>query len=413
MTAEDRSSIPSINPLERFIAPPGLDGSHGTNRLDRSRKSIAADDDVAAVTAWLSSLTDSSDVTVNIYRSAAEKLLNWSCFSRGKALSSMDDADLQAFLEFLTAPRPTLDWICSSGVRRSSPDWRPFKGPLSLASVRQVVSTSALLFKWMGSTGYASMPHIADRRVVRSGIATSGLTTTMSARGTPRTLSRKAWTWVQDVLIAGVEPQTRLAVELMYFANLKVEEIRELRLADCVAPSSESLAWRLQIESMTNFWRCVYLLPPVGKSLSELFESHPMQASAELSAMETRPWSELLFGSRQQIVRAARNVLRNSAKLAAAEGDAQSAEELGGATLTYFRGALESHSGGDSAFILGFIANAKGGRSLVAEYFRRIVLDNEATAAGWARLAEYWEPYSERIALTSKTRASQKAWAGL
>ncbi|MFT7773340.1 hypothetical protein [Roseateles sp.] len=405
MNAELQPRIPSITTLERFIAPPGLNGSHGSNRLDRGRKSTEADNDVDAVIAWLSSLTDASDATISSYRSAAEKLLNWSCFSRGKALSSLDDADLQAFVEFLAAPRPALDWICKSGESRDSQDWRPFTGPLSMASVRLVVAAAAVLFKWMGVTGYASMPPIADSRLVRSGLATQGLAANISARGTPRTLSREAWTWVMEVLIAGVEPTSRLAIELMYFANLKVEEIRQLRLADCVAPSSDSVAWRLQLESMTNCLQCVYVLPPLGKSLSELFAAHSAQPSTTLSALEMRQGSELLFGGggRDRIAGAVRSVLRRAADLAEADGDAQSAEELRGATLTYFRGALESHSGGDRAFILGFIANAKGCRSVTAEYFRRIVLDNEATAAGWARLAEHWQPYSERLALASKT----------
>ncbi len=408
MNAELQPRIPSITTLERFIAPPGLNGSHGSNRLDRGRKSTEADNDVDAVIAWLSSLTDASDVTISSYRSAAEKLLNWSCFSRGKALSSLDDADLQAFVEFLAAPRPALDWICRSGESRDSQDWRPFTGPLSLASVRQVVAAASLLFEWLGVAGYASMPAIAGSRLVRSGLATQGLAANISARGTPRTLSCEAWTWVKEVLIAGVEPTSRLAIELMYFANLKVEEIRQLRLADCVAPSSDSLAWRLQVESMTNCLRCVYVLPPLGNSLSELFEAHSAQPSTTLLVLEMRQGSELLFGGggRDRIAGAVRSVLRRAADLTEADGDVRSAEELRSATLTYFRGALESHSGGDRAFILGFVANAEGCRSVTAEYFRRIVLDNDAIAAGWARLAEHWQPYSKRLALTSKKRGT-------
>jgi len=188
----------------------------------------------------------------------------------------------------------------------------------------------------------------------------------------------------------------------MYFANLKAEEIGKLRFADCIAPSSDNVAWRLQVDSMTNCLRCVYALPPLGKSLSELFEKHPASPSMSLSTPELRQGSELLFGSANEICQCVRSILRRSANLAAADGDTQGAEELRGASVTLFRGALESHAGGDSAFILGFVANARGCRSLTAEYFRRIVLDNEATNAGWTRLAEHWQPYSERLSLASK-----------
>jgi hypothetical protein len=404
MNAELQPETPSITTLERFIAPPGLDGSHGTNRMERSRKSIEADNDVEAVTAWLLSLTDPSEITVRSYRGAAEKLLNWSCFSRAKALSSLDEADIRAFAEFLAAPRPASDWICRNGESRNSPQWRPFTGPLSLASVRLVFTVLSLLFNWLGVAGYALMPSISCRRPLHSGLATQGLTANISARGMPRTFSREAWAWVKEVLTAGVERQTRLAIELMYFANLKLAEIQQLRLADCVAPSSDSLAWRLQVESMTNCLRCVYVLPPVGKSLSEFFEGHPAQPSMTLSALEARQGSELLFGSGNRLSGHVKSVLRRSADLAEADGDTQSAEELRGATLTYFRGALESHAGSDRTFILGVVANAKGCRSVTAEYFRGIVLTNEATAAGWARLAEHWQPYIERLSLASTAR---------
>lgn len=402
MNAELQPKTPSIATLERFIAPSGLDGINGANRLARGRKSIDADTDVEAVRAWLSSVTDVSDVTVKIYRSAAEKLLNWSSFSRGKALSSLDDADLQAFIEFLAAPHPALDWICRTRVSRDSPDWRPFAGPLSLASIRQVISATSSLFSWLSVVGYASMPSIDGNRLVRDGVAMHGLTANISAVGVSRTLSREAWAWVKEVLIAGVDFRTRLAIELMYFANLKAEEIRKLRLADCVAPSSDCVAWRLQVDSMTNCLRCVYALPPLGKSLSQLFETHSAPPNTSLLTQEIRQRSELLFDSGNWISHSIRRTLRRSADLAAANGDIQGAEELQHATLTYFRGALESHAGCDQAFVLGFVANAKGCRSITAEYLRRTVLDNEATIAGWTRLAEHWQLYSERLSLASK-----------
>ncbi|MBD9391446.1 hypothetical protein [Acidovorax sp. ACV01] len=398
MNAERQLHTPSITTLERFVSPPGLDGSDGVNRLAPERKSIDADTDVEAVRAWISSLNDVSDVTVTSYRTAAEKLLNWSCFARGKPLSSLNVADLEAFVEFLAAPYPSLDWICKTRARDSL-DWRPFAGPLSQASVRMVISAMSSLFRWLSVVGYASMPSISGKRRVRDGSADHGLTLNISAAGIPRTFSREAWAWIKEVLIGGVDFRTRLTIELLYFANLKLEEIRRLRLADCVAPSCDCVAWRVQVDSMTNCLRCVYALPPLGDSLSQLFEMQSMSVSTSLQALENRPKSELLFDSGQWLRPTVTRILRRSADLAAANGDNQSAKELRDATLMYFRGALESHSGGDSAFVLGFVANARGCRSIAAQYLRRTVLDNEATNAGWMRLAEHWRPYSERLSL--------------
>lgn len=102
----------------------------------------------------------------------------------------------------------------------------------------------------------------------------------------------------------------------------------------------------------------------------------------------------------------AKRILRRSAELAAAGGDQKGAYELRNANLTCFRGALESHSGGDQAFVLGFVANAQGCRSIAAQYTRRTILDNEATTAGWLRLAEHWKPYVERLSLAESNGGS-------
>lgn len=401
-TVENSMNIerqPRITTLERFIAPPGLDGEYGLNRLSRGGKSINADNDVEAVRLWLSTLINVSDATVRIYRSTAEKLLNWSCFSRGKALSSLDDADLDSLVEFLAAPRPALDWICRASVPRNSQHWRPFRGPLALASVRQLVSTASSLFDWLGVVGYAAMPSISKARAVRLGAARQGVVANISAIGMRRTLSVEAWIWVTKVLISGVELRSRLAVELIYFANLKVEEISQLRLSDCVAPSSDCVCWRLQVDSMTNRLRCVYLLPPVGASLSQVFETHTRLPSASLSAPEIRQGSELLFDESNGPAQCIKKILRRSADIAGAGGDTHCSEELRGATLTCFRGALESHAGSDQAFILGFVANARDSRCTTANYFRGIVLNTEAITTGWTRLAKQWKPYSELLSL--------------
>lgn len=225
MNAERQLKAPAIATLERFVAPLGLDGSDGVNRLAPDHRSIEADTDIEAVRAWMSSLTNLSDFTVRSYRTAAEKLLNWSCFARGKALSSLNDTDIQAFVEFLEAPYPSLDWICRTRAPRDSLDWRPFTGPLSLASVRMVVAAMSSLFSWLEVAGYASMPSISGKRLVRQGSARHGLSVNISAVGILQTLSREAWAWITEVLIDGVDFRTRLTIELLYFANLKLEEI--------------------------------------------------------------------------------------------------------------------------------------------------------------------------------------------
>lgn len=404
MNSEHEFGLPSIAPLDRFIAPPGLDGINGINRRVARHKSIAADTDIEAVRLWILSLTDVSESTVVSYRAAAEKLLNWSCFARGKALSSLDETDLHAFVEFLAAPFPTSDWIRRPRVPREFQDWRPFAGPLSLASVRLVLSVISLLFDWLRIVGYASMPSIPGARVVREGFATSGLVANVSARGMTRTLSVKAWFWIKEELSADVDFRIRFVIELMYFANLRLEEIRRLRLADCIAPSNDCAAWRLQLDSMTNCLQCVYLLPPLGESMKQLFEIQSALPFTSLHTLESRQRSELIFDSRNWMPFAIKSVLRRSADAALGGGDSKSAIELRQARLTCFRGALESHSGHDPAFILGFIANAQGSRMVVGKYLRHKILTDEAIKAFWTRLGEHWKTYSDRLTQIRKHR---------
>ncbi len=411
MKSENNYEIPSIAPLERFIAPYGLDGSNGINRREAEYKSIEANTDIEAVKEWILSLTEVSKDTAFSYRNAVEKLLNWSCFTRGKALSSLDNADLHEFVEFLAAPFPTSAWICRGRVPRESQDWRPFAGPLSQASVRLVISAICSLFTWLTISGYALMPSISRARTVRKGRAMNGLNAYISAVSMPRTLSQKAWSWVKEALIADVPFRTRFVIELMYFANLKVEEVRKLRQADCIAPSARCLAWRLQVDSMTNRLRCVYLVPPLGHSLQQLFEMQFLLPSTSLRAPEFRQKSELLFESGQWMGPAIKRVLKKSADLASAGGDTQVAKEIVQAKLTYFRGAFESHSGHDPAFILGLVANARGCRTLIAKYLLYEILEDDAINAAWKRLAGHWQLYSERLSQVSETSPTTLARA--
>lgn len=385
--------------MEQFVAPPGLDGSNGKFRLPCEYKSIKANTDIEAVRAWIASLTEISGTTVTGYRSSVEKILNWACFARGKALSSLDNSDLQAFVDFLAAPYPALDWICRSYASRDSPDWRPFSGPLSKGSVQVVMSAVSSLFSWLDEVGYASMPLIAANQHRRDGFSTLRLTTNTSVACASRTLSSKAWLWIKEVITGGIDFRTRFVIELMYFGNLRVEEIRRLRIADCIAPSSDCVAWRLQVDSMTNRLGCVYVLPPICNSLTHLFELCSESPSASLQAPEIRRTSKLLLAPCQWIPYSVKCILRRSADLARSNGDKQTEEELRNSTLIRFRGALEEHVGHDPAFILGFVANAKGSRDITAKYLQRKSLDNNAIRSGWMRIAEHWQPYSERLSL--------------
>jgi hypothetical protein len=102
-------------PLERFLLPAHLDGSHGRNRAN-AEPFIPMAHDLAAVNAWLG-LFDASSHTCRNYRREVERLLLWAIIAQNKALSSLDAADLAAYRSFLYDPQPADIWIAPPPIQ--------------------------------------------------------------------------------------------------------------------------------------------------------------------------------------------------------------------------------------------------------------------------------------------------------
>lgn len=82
-----------VRPIESLRIPADLSGAAGTNRARSAVRHISANDDLAAVTAWLARYTDAPG-TVAAYRKEAERLLLWTVIQHGKPLSSLTHEDL-------------------------------------------------------------------------------------------------------------------------------------------------------------------------------------------------------------------------------------------------------------------------------------------------------------------------------
>lgn len=135
-----------VVPLERLQLPPALSGAHGSNRAETHRRRIPATDDLEAVQAWLSQHPAASH-TWRAYRREAERFLLWAVFERGKALSSLDATDCDAFRDFLAAP--PADWVSPRHVPRWSERWRPLEGGLSAASISTAIAIARNLCGWL------------------------------------------------------------------------------------------------------------------------------------------------------------------------------------------------------------------------------------------------------------------------
>jgi site-specific recombinase XerD len=140
-----------VVPWETFVPPQDVDGSQGTFRAPRKTCTLNADNDYQAVQAWLS--LHESGATLRAYRKEAERLILWAILERGRALSSLTVEDAVAYRAFLRRPSPAHRWV-GPPKPRTSPEWRPFGGPLSSRSVSYAVSVIGALYRWLMEQGY-------------------------------------------------------------------------------------------------------------------------------------------------------------------------------------------------------------------------------------------------------------------
>jgi site-specific recombinase XerD len=140
-----------VVPWELFMPPREVDGSQGLFRAPKATCTLAADNDYQAVQAWLSLYE--SGATLRAYRKEAERLILWAVLERGRAMSSLNVEDAVAYRAFLRRPSPANRWV-GTPKPRTSPEWRPFSGPLSSRSVAYSVSVIGALYRWLMEQGY-------------------------------------------------------------------------------------------------------------------------------------------------------------------------------------------------------------------------------------------------------------------
>ena len=217
--------VPTVGPLDRFLMPAELDGRGGHNRVPGAAQ-IAATDDRSAVLAWLANYAD-SPATLASYRKEVERLLLWCVLQHGKALSDLAHEDLLIYQRFLADPQPSARWVIRGGQRpaRSSPDWRPFAGPLSTSSQRQASSVLNSLFGWLVEARYLRGNPLALSRRRRTQRTPSRVT---------RFLPMAHWVEVKRTVEAlpmdtarhrAHAARTRWLLTLLYIGGLRVSEV--------------------------------------------------------------------------------------------------------------------------------------------------------------------------------------------
>jgi hypothetical protein len=118
LTERARALIPApvpgaVVPWESLRLPHEVDGSSGAFRAPRHTCTLDANNDYAAVQAWLS--LHESTATQRAYRKKAERPILWAIVERGCALSSLTTEDAIAYRSFLPRPTPRERWVGPCG----------------------------------------------------------------------------------------------------------------------------------------------------------------------------------------------------------------------------------------------------------------------------------------------------------
>lgn len=249
-----------IRPLEDQRIPAELDGSGGRNRAPKQTCVLAADNDLAAIQAWLQ--LHEAGATVRAYRKEAERLLLWAVIQLGKPLSSLTTEDAVAYRAFLRDPKPRARWV--GPVRaRSAPDWKPFAGELSPGSAAYALTVLNNLFRWLVDQRYLmanpfSRVRVASaerKRVVDVSRAFTEAEWTL-VRIIANDLERK-FGW-QELAAA----RARFLLDFSYATGLRAGELVGLRLRQVVV--EEGVWWIDLVGKGTKPGRVA--VPPLGQS---------------------------------------------------------------------------------------------------------------------------------------------------
>lgn len=347
---DDLVRISAIAPIELLRLPAELDGHAGLNRATGGRPQIAAQNDVEALRAWLARFADTR-TTLNSYRKESERLLLWAVTELGKPLSSLSHEDFLVYQRFLADPQPAARWIMAAGRKwsRFEPAWRPFAGPLSLASQRQAMVILNVMFSWLVEAGYlAGNPLALSRQRVR--------------RAQPRVtryLDPELWQEVK-AYIEGMPKETdrerahyfrsRWLFTLFYLGGLRISEVggNTMGCFFCRRDRDSEERWWLEILGKGSKER---LVPATDEMMAELVRYRRENGLPPFPTTgETTPLVLAIGRSRKPLTRAAlhlmvKQIFRDAAKRLRQRGDEfiVRADQLELASAHWLRHTAGSH----------------------------------------------------------------------
>lgn len=339
---------PPIAPLDKLVAPPGLEGGGAGD--DTARPS-----DIQLVHNWI--MLSESESTAISRRNTAEKLLNWAYFKKIKALSTLTREDFAEFSEFLSNPEPAAWWIQTRTTGRSSAQWAPFAAPLALNSRRDAMVKVGTLTKWFRSQGYANLMCFHQRSALEMGHADSSLSAMLSPRSTEfKCLTEIEWRWIMHTLLMrpsafGLTLEMKLVIELLYFGELNINELLRLSYADFSKPCDGQQFWCIMVVKKNGKpGRVQYAPPPLSETIEAWFEKSQIDsASPSVKAVEGVNMSKRMCFTMKpnDVHHLIRSIFHHAALQAAGAGDEKCADLLNTRTAMSLRHAFSFHLVGD------------------------------------------------------------------
>ena len=216
-----------LAPLTHFVVPEALNGTQGTFRgVDPCF--IAAETDLQAIQCWLARL-DPKSHTHRAYQREAERLLLWAILEKHKALSSLDSVDLADYRRFLLNPQPAARWV-GKNRHHTSPDWKPFTGPLSSRSLRHADTLLGNLFHFLLTQGYLRYNPFTALPKLRDSAGNAKI-------NVHRALSDTQWIFVTEFIERNITLYTdteqqrwirlRLITRMLYATGLRLHELAQ------------------------------------------------------------------------------------------------------------------------------------------------------------------------------------------
>lgn len=304
----------AIVPLERLLVPAALDGGEGTNRGERGRNRLVADNDYAAIGEWLA-LRAPNPHTHRAYRREAERLLLWALFEARMPLSSLGGRECAAYRDFLADPQPASRWTAPRNIERWSPAWRPLEGPLSARSLTTALTIVRSLFEFLTRQHYlASNPWdlVPKRTTAAQGppLMPSGEEDGTDKAGrdelrtdpTDRALTQAQWRFVLDYLeqfpeAAEATHRLRFIVVFLYGTGLRLSELVSARLSHLYSvPLRTELGerWMLSVRGKGDTTRRVPIARAVIAHLEAYLEARGMDTDLKRMPLDQRQRAHLV-----------------------------------------------------------------------------------------------------------------------